>query len=207
MSSVKRLERNKTQRNILVFVVSQLALLLMVGCTSIRMTQTTRSALQQQLEIKALVRAVSQLPIEQLRGKSVSLELFGLNKDDLPVAREFLRVWLVRQGVQVVRDLETLDLGLKVFVKVLAVDQTQVLLGTPEFELLGIPIPAIAFYRHLLDYGRADLQMYIFDQKFSTLIDELPVSIGKAKYDQYTVLFLINWTKSDLNSKPDNKVK
>ena len=190
-----------------MLVVSQLALILMAGCTSIRMTQTPRSILEQQLEVQALERAISQLPIKQLKGKSVSLELFGLNENDLPFAVELIHVWLVKQGVYVAQDQETIDLRLKVFAKVLAVDQAEVLLGTPEFMFFGIPIPAIAFYRHLLNRGRVDLQMYIFDQKLETLIDELPVSLGKAKYDRYTILFIISWTSSDLDKKPKEEAK
>jgi hypothetical protein len=190
-----------------MLVVSQLALILMAGCTSIRMTQTPRSILEQQLEVQALERAISQLSIEQLKGKSVSLELFGLNQNDLPFAVELIHVWLVKQGVHVVQDQEATDLRLKVFAKVLAVDQAEVLLGTPEFTFFGIPIPAIAFYRHLLNRGRVDLQMYIFDQKLETLIDELPVSLGKAKYDRYTILFIISWTSSNLDKKPKEEAK
>lgn len=189
-----------------MLLASQLVLSLMMGCTSVRMTQTPRSALEQQLEVKALERAVSQLPIEQLKGKSVSLELFGLNENDLLFTKEFIHVWLVKHGVNVVQNQEAIDRRLKVLVKVLAVDQTEILLGTPEFTFLGIPIPAIAFYRHLLNRGRVDMQMYIFDQKSATLIDELPVSLGKAKYDRYTVLFIIGWTKSDLEKNPNKKV-
>ncbi|UCD31732.1 MAG: hypothetical protein JSV38_13255 [Desulfobacterales bacterium] len=190
-----------------LLVVSQLPFILMMGCTSIRMTQTPRSTLEQQLEVKAFERAISQLPIEKLRGKNVSMELFGLNKDDLPFAKEFFRVWLAKQDVLVVQDQEALDLRLKVFLNVLAVDQTEVLLGTPEFNFLGIPIPAIAFYRQLLNRGRADLKMYIFDSESSNLIDELPVSLGKAMHDRYTILFIISWTKSDLDDKPTKELK
>ena len=190
-----------------MLVASQLALILVAGCTSIRMTQTPRSILEQQLEVQALERAVTQLPIEQLKGKSVSLELFGLNKDDLPFAEELVHVWLVKQGVYVAQDQEAIDLRLKVFVKVLAVDQAEVLLGTPEFMFFGIPIPAIAFYRHLLNRGRVDLKMYIFDQKSATLVDELPVSLGKAKYDRFTILFIISWTSTDIDKTPKEEAK
>ena len=195
---MKRLGSNNIKRNLLIFVVSPLAVILIMGCTSLRMTQTHRSSLEQQLAVKALERAVSQLRIEQFEGKRVFLELFGLNENDLPFTKEFIRVWLVKHGVSVVQDQEEIDLRLKVFVKVLAVDQTEVLLGTPEFNFLGIPVPAIAFYRHLLNRGRADLKMYAFDQKAVTLVNEFPIRIGKARYDRYTALFILSWTKSDL---------
>ena len=195
---MKRFDSNKIKRNLLILVVSPLAVILIMGCTSIRMTQTQRSTLEQQLAVKALERAVSQLRIEQFEGKRVSLELFGLNENDLPFTKEFIRVWLVKHGVSVIQDNEKIDLRLKVFVKVLAVDQTEVLLGTPEFNFLGIPVPAIAFYRHLLNRGRVDLQMYAFDQQAVTLLDEFPIRIGKARHDRFTAIFIISWTKSDL---------
>lgn len=195
---MNQLNRNIIKPSILIVLVFQLVLSL-TGCTSIRMTQTSRSALEQQLEVKALERAVSQTPIEQFKGKSVSLELFGLNTIDLPFAIAYFRVWLVKQGVHVVQEGQAFDLQLRVFLKVLAVDQTEVLLGTPEFNFLGIPIPAIAFYRHLLNRGRADLKGYVIDPDSSTLVAELPVSSGKAMHDRFTFLFIISWTKSDLD--------
>ena len=207
MPAVKRFDPNKIKRNALILVVSQLAFILMMSCTSIRMTQTPRSTFEQKLEVLALEQAVSQLNIDQFKGKRVSLELFGLNKDDLPFTKEFIRVWLLKHGVIVIQNEEAIDLRFKVFMKVIAVDQTEVLLGTPEFNFLGIPVPAIAFYRHLLNRGRVDLQVYIFDRDYVTLIEELPASVGKAMHDRYTALFIINWTKSDLNKKPVKKVK
>ena len=202
VSGMKQLKRNYIKRNLLVFLAFQLVILLMTGCTTIRMTQTPRSALEQRLEIKALERAVSQIPIDQLKGKSVSLEVFGLNTIDLPFAIAYCRVWLIKQGIHVVQEEGAFDLQLKVFLKVLAVDQTEVLFGTPEFNFLGIPIPAIAFYRHLLNRGRADLKGYVIEPESSTLVGELPVSSGKAKNDRYTLLFIISWTKSDLDKIP-----
>lgn len=196
---MKQLDGKKITPSILFFLVFQLVFFLMMGCTSIRMTQTPRSALEQRLEVKALERSVFRFPIEQLKGKRVSLELFGLNTLDLPFAKAYFRVWLVKQGVHVVQGEEAFDLQLKVFLEVLAVDQTEVLLGTPEFNFLGIPIPAIAFYRHLLNRGRADIKGYVIDPDSSTLVRELPVSFGKAKHDRFTLLFIISWTKSDLD--------
>lgn len=197
---MKQLVGNKIRPSILLFLVFQLAFFLMTGCTSIRMTQTSRSALEQRLEVKALERAVFQFPIEHLKGKSVSFEMFGLNQADLPFARAYFRVLLTKQGVHLVQEEGAVDIRLKVFLKVLAVDQTEVLLGTPEFSFLGIPIPAIAFYRHLLNRGQADIKGYVIDPDSKTLVGEFPVSSGKAKHDRFTLLFIISWTKSDLDT-------
>jgi hypothetical protein len=204
---MRTLLQNNIKRNVLLVLILQLALLQMTGCTSIRMTQTPRSALEQELEATALERAVSQLSIEQFKDKRVDLKLMGLNANDLPFAAAFFRVWLLKQGVKVVQDNEPFDLQLEVFLRVLAVDQTEVLFGTPEFNFLGIPIPAIAFYRHLLNRGRADLKGYVYDPESPILVNELPISLGKAKHDRYTLLFIISWTISDLDKHPKKQTK
>jgi hypothetical protein len=200
VSVMKQLDRNKLKPGIFLFLVFQLIFFLLTGCTSIRVTQTPRSALEQRLEVEALERAVFQFPIEHLKGKRVSFEMFGLNQADLPFAQAYFRVLLVKQGVHLVQEEGAVDIRLKVFLKVLAVDQTEVLLGTPEFNFLGIPIPAIAFYRHLLNRGRADIKGYVIDPESKTLMGEFLVSSGKAKHDRFTLLFIISWTKSDLDT-------
>jgi hypothetical protein len=86
---------------------------------------------------------------------------------------------------------------------VLAVDQSETLLGTPEFTILGIPIPAIVIYRNIRNRGRAELKMYAFDASSEMLVDEIPLGIGEAKYDRNTILFIISWASTDLDKKPE----
>ncbi len=203
MSGIGRGNPSIGQWNRLIILMSVVFSILAVGCTSVRMTITPRSRMEQELLVMALDRAVYHLDVQSLVGKRVALELFGLAKDDLPFAREFINVWLWKQGIQVVQDQQKVDLKLKVLAKVLAVDQSETLVGTPEFTFIGIPIPAIAIYRDIRNEGHAKIQIYAFDAQTGKLVDELPESVGKANYDQYTVLFVINWTLTDLDKKPD----
>ena len=55
--------------------------------------------------------------------------------------------------------------------------------------------------------GRAELKMYAFDQSSEILVDEIPEGIGEAKYDRYTILFIINWASTDLGKKPEELKK
>lgn len=181
--------------------------LIMMNCTSVRMTMTPRSSLEQKLLFRGLERAIAHLHIEQFKGKRVALDLTGLAKDDLPFAKEFICIWLIKNGIQVVNDQKEIDFRLKVLAKVLAVDQSETLIGTPEFTLLGIPIPAIVIYRNRRNRGRAELKMYAFGQSSEMLVDEIPEGIGEAKHDRYTILFIINWASTDLGKKPEEPEK
>jgi len=175
--------------------------ILAVGCTSVRMTMTPRSIREQRLLVLALERAVTQLDVRKYVGKRVTLELYGLSKDDLPFAREFVNIWLGKNGVHVVENREDADITLKCLAKVLAVDQAETLFGTPQFVFLGIPIPSIAIYRHVYNRGQARIQIYAFDEETKALVDELPESTGDSKHDRYTVLFVFSWTDSDIGEK------
>ncbi len=190
---------------ILVILTSVALSALTVGCTSARMTTTPHSITEQQLIVLAIERAVSQLDTQKLAGKRVTLELYGLAKDDLPFTREFLKIWLWKNGVKVVEDKEEADIRLKGFAKVLASDQAETLVGTPEFSLLGIPIPAIAIYKNLRKRGLVEIQIYAIDVGKEVLLGEISEGIGEAKENRYTVLFIFSWTSSDLDKKFDHK--
>ncbi len=190
---------------ILVILTSVALSALTVGCTSRRMTKTPHSITEQQLIVMAIERAVSQIDTQKIVGKRVTVELYGLVKDDLPFAREFLKIWLWKNGVKVVQDKEEADIKLKAFAKVLASDQTETLVGTPEFSLLGIPIPAIAIYKKLRNRGLVEIQIYAIDVRKEVLVGEISEGIGEAKHNRYTVLFVFSWISSDLDKKFDHK--
>ncbi len=199
---MRRFDKNTRMWNILVILVSVLLSILIIGCTSVRITMTPRSSLEQQLLVQGLERAMAQINIDRFKGKRVALELVGLTKDDLSFTKESVRIWMAKHGIRIDQDQKEIDLILKVFARVLAVDQSETLFGTPEFFLLGIPIPAIVIYRNIRNRGRADLQIYAWDERSEMLVDELPIGIGETKYDQYTILFIISWTSTDLDKKP-----
>ena len=181
--------------------------MLMMSCSSVRVTMTPRSSLEQQLLVQGLEKATANLHLEPFKGKRVALELTGLAKDDLPFAKEFIRIWLIKNDIQVVNDQKEIDFTLKVLANVLAVDQSETLFGTPEFTLIGIPIPAIVIYRNRRNRGRAELKMYALDQSSGVLVDEIPEGIGEVKYDRFTILFIVNWASSDLEKKPKESEK
>jgi len=162
------------------------------------MTVSPRSVLEEKLLVQGLDRALSQIDLKPLQDKRVTLEAVGLTKDDMPFAEAYIRMWLIKNGVTVVGEPAESDLSLKVFLEVLAVDSSETLFGTPEFVFLGIPVPAIAIYRDVRNRGRTELQMYALDAEGETLVGEFPARVGVAKYDRYTVLFVITWTSTDL---------
>ena len=185
-----------------VIVATVLSLILMMSCSSIRMTMSPRSILEEKLLVQGLKKALSSINLESLKGKRVTLNIVGLTKDDMPFAEEYVRIWLIKNGVRVIKDPNESNLNLRVLLDVLAVDNSETLLGTPQFIFLGVPIPAIAIYQNVRNRGRTELKMVALDKKAEMLVEEFPLGVGVAKYDRYTVLFIISWTSTDLDIKP-----
>ena len=114
------------------------------SCSSVRMTTTDRSILEQQLMVQGIERALDGFDLTDFYGKRVNLAVSGLSEDEVAFTKDYLQVHLGKHGLQVVTDQSDVELKMRVLAPVLAVDQSETLLGTPAFTFLGIPIPAIS---------------------------------------------------------------
>jgi hypothetical protein len=167
------------------------------------MTMTDRSILEQQLMVHGLTRAMENIDLTQFYGKKVTLEVSGLAQEELEFTAEFLRIHLGKNGILVVTDPKEAELNLKVLAPILAVDQSETLLGTPEFTFLGIPVPAIVLYRKVNSKSLVEIEMYVYDTTDERMTLALPCATGDAKYNRYTVLFIISWIDTDLEERKD----
>jgi hypothetical protein len=175
---------------------------LLVGCGTARVTTTHRSGIEQQLLVRSLERAAAKLDIMGLAGRRVALELYA-QTDDRAFAKDFITAWLEQQGVQVVPNREKSDLYLKIFASVLGIDQFLTFLGIPSFPtpFVGVPLPEIALYKSVRNRGHVEIHIYAFDGPTGTFTDKLPAAIGKARYDDYTILILISFSSTDLDEE------
>jgi hypothetical protein len=175
--------------------------LLVAGCTTVRITATERSSIEQRLLVRSLERAASRLDITPLVGRVVRLELFSLTKDQF-FAREFLRARLEGRGLRVSSGADG-DVTLQVFTAALAVDTADTLVGLPAMQapVLAVPIPEIALFKWERSRGHAALQAYVYDANGEPL-GQVPDVLGEAKYDRFTVLIFISFAVTDIDKTP-----
>lgn len=175
--------------------------LLLTGCSSARMTMTERSAPEQQLLVRSLERAVARLDVTRLAGKRVAFDLYGLTKDDF-FAREFVKARLQKRGVRIVSNQDA-ELRLVAFASVLAVDSAETLLGIPALPLPGLSLqtPEVAIAKWVRNRGQSEVQAYLFDAASGQFMEELPMGVGRSKYDRFILLIGIIFTVSDLEKR------
>lgn len=177
--------------------------LVLVGCSTQQLTLAERSAVEQELLVRSLERAVADLETTLLAGQRVTLELFGLTKDQA-FAKALLRARLEERGIDVVDDPAKAELEVRAFASVLGVDRGETLLGIPTVQVpvLAVPIPEIAFFKWTRNRGHTELQLYAFDRATGRFVARVPEGTGRSKLDEFTVLLVIGFTVSDLDEGP-----
>ncbi|HKZ08956.1 MAG TPA: hypothetical protein VJU81_26035 [Methylomirabilota bacterium] len=159
---------------------------------------TSPSATSQLLVFRALERAVAGLDVARLRDRRVSIEVVSQLHDDR-FAATYLETWFRTHGVKV--ENQPGDLRLQVYFLTLGTDKGQSFIGIPPFQVpvLSIPVPEIALFKWIRNRGRADVRVYAFDPKTDALVDLLPETSGRSKFDDYTILIVVGFTVTDVN--------
>jgi len=180
-----------------------LAIFLLVGCAvSSQITNTPRSSIEQELLVRAFERAMASLDTQNLKDKSVAVEFYGLTPDK-DFAKEYFTAWLQSQRVRIASDPKQAQLRLKVFAPVLAVDQGQSFVGTPAFTvpLIGFVVPEVPLFKNIEHSGHAEIKISLADNQTGDFIDESAPVVGKAQHDDYTILIVVHFTRSDLDKR------
>ena len=180
-----------------------ISFLLLAGCAaSAQITNTPRSSIEQELLVRALDRAMTKLDVQKLTDKTVEIEFYGLTPDK-DFAREYFTAWLQAQRVRITSDSRLAELKLKVFASVLAVDQGQSFLGSPSFTvpIIGFGVPEIPLFKNIEHSGHAELKMSIADARSGEFVGESLPARGITIHDDYTLLILIHFTRTDLEKR------
>jgi hypothetical protein len=175
-------------------------LFMVTGCAvTNQITKTSRSSIEQKLLVRALERALASIDGRQLQGKSVAVDFYGLTSDK-DFAREFFIAWLQSQRVRIAEDWRQAQLRLKVFASALGVDEGQSFIGAPSFTvpLIGFVMPEIPLFKNVRHSGHAEIKIATIDGQSGEFIDETARAVGTSNHDDYTVLIVVHFTRSDL---------
>ncbi|HJU05665.1 MAG TPA: hypothetical protein VJ692_10990 [Nitrospiraceae bacterium] len=111
---------------------------------------------------------------------------------------------LAELGCAVVASREQADLWIRVVVFALGTDQGQSFFGMPPVQSVLIPfaLPALTLYEAQRQIGYVRYLMQVYDARTGKLVSTTPWYEGKAYYNQYTILFFINFRGTDLIMVP-----
>jgi hypothetical protein len=161
---------------------------------------TAPTGITQQLLIRSLERALSDLDLARLRSGPAGLEV-TVHAGNEAFVKDFVTTWLKAHGVRLAGDAPSLKL--KMFVSVYGTDRDQTLIGVPAFQapVVNVPFPELALFKWVRNRGLAELRLWAFDSKGDTVVDAPAPGIGRAKYDDFTLLLFIGFTRSDVDRR------
>jgi hypothetical protein len=179
----------------------------LTGCAvSTQISTTQRSSIEERLLVRSFERALASLDTQEFKGKTVAVDFFALSPDK-DFTKEFFTAWLQGQQVQIATDPKQAQLHLKVFAPVLAVDQGQSFVGAPSFTvpILGFVMPEIALFKNVRHSGHAEFEIYAIDGETGKFIDKSAPATGETQYDDYTIMIVVHFTRSDIESDMEKR--
>lgn len=174
------------------------------ACTTVRVTPTARSSVEQRLLVRSLEHAADRIALEPLRGQAVRVQLRALTGDQA-FAEEFLKTRLEARGVRMARPGDPAELTLQFFAAALAVDTAETFLGIPaasQVPVLAMPLPEIALFKWERSQGRVELQHYAYDRD-GRLLERRPDTVGEARWNRFTILIVISFRVTELKDVPE----
>lgn len=179
------------------------------GCTTIRSTDPARTATEQLLISTAADHAAESLALNIPKGNKVFVDATNFEGYDSKYAIGAIRDHVLQQGLLLVNDKGAADTIVEIRSGALSVDDRSFLIGIPQINLplpltgSTLPIPEIALYKREMQQGVAKFAATAYDAKKGNLISSArPLPSGS--YDKKTtLLFVISWSKDDLN-RPDD---
>jgi len=177
---------------------------LLAGCsTTQKVTSSTRTATEQLLISEAVMRSLvnstdSSLPIP--KGSVVKLDLFGISGDK-DLVKGIVAGWLGQQGY-VAQD-ESATYRMNIVVDSLGTEYGNTFFGVPPIAATLIPIalPKLSFYEADYQTGYSKFHLDIFEIPSGRFVGT-SAFIANTYFNEYTVLFVLSFTRTDLASPP-----
>jgi len=145
-------------------------LTLLTGCaTSNQVSSTARSSIEERLLISSFEQALARLDTQEFKGKSVTVDFYGLTADK-DFAKEFFTAWLQGQQVQIATDPKQAQLE-------------------------------IALFKNASHSGHAEVEVFTIDGSTGKFVDKSPSAVGETNYNDYTVLIVVHFTRSDMETR------
>ena len=181
--------------------------LLIAGCSSPRVTDTKRSAVEQYLLAVTIERLSAHAGLEKYAGKKVYFDYsYLVTQDDKQYLQGRLEMIMARANSVVVAKQADADIMIQPLCGVLATDYDTILLGTPALPVpvpqtdLSIVIPEIPIFKlyNRRAYGR--LAFNIFDAKTRKPLDTIPM-INASTYFKNWIILLIPFKTYNFNMR------
>ena len=169
----------------------------MTGCIEPRITNTGRSAVEQNLIAHAVERAVDNMSFAAYAGKKAVLDLAKLAPQcDKDYVTAVIETHLALSGIKVVEKADDADIRIRFVCGVLATDNTTLNIGTPAIPVplpntnINFGIPELSIFKRVARTANCRMSAVIYDAKTGNVIDAYRGVQSRTFYN-YWIAFMI----------------
>jgi hypothetical protein len=182
----------------------------LAGCSTTRETNPQRTATEQLLISTAADHAAQQLILKIPPGSKVFVDTSNFEGLDSKYAIGTIRERILKQGAHLVDNKGAADLVVEIRSGALSVDQEQLLVGIPHFEIPiplagGLGIPEIALFKKAERRGVAKFAATAYNPQGGAGSEATGPEYGFSHDTDWVVLFFISWSTDDLIPKQDRE--
>lgn len=188
--------------------------LLLTGCVQTKITEPSRSAVEQLLLSTASDRAAQAFSLSNFSGRKIYFSTNYFEAYDAKYALGALRDELSRAGALLVEDPTNADVVIEARSAALSIDSVNTILGIPStvapIPLAGnLSIPEIALMKSQKQDSLAKFALLAYSPKSGEHVFSSGPMLGRAKNHYYQFLWIIKYTKTDLpeRMKPKKEKK
>lgn len=190
-----------------ILAVGTISIGLMTGCAAThKISQSPRTTIEQLLISEAVIRSLpreteARLPIPQ--GSKVIVDTSGLTPDQT-LLQQVLSGWLGQQGYLVQKDEKNATHRISVIVGALGTELGGTFFGMPaiQSQLIPFALSELSLYKSQHQTGYAKFHMNIFEIPSGAFVGSTPTFLADAYYNDYTLLFVLSHTSTDIISPP-----
>lgn len=184
-------------------IASLLLIFLITGCTSSRETMPQRSATEQLLISTAADHAADAIKLDITSGTKVFVDASNFEGTDSKYAIGTLRDRILQLGGHLVSDRVLADTVVEIRSGALSVDQSETLVGIPQFDIpipLAGPLgfPEIALFKKSERRGVAKFAATSYGIKEGESRGSSGPRFGFSHDTHWILLFFFSWSSSDL---------
>ena len=165
------------------------------ACTTWRTSDTPRTALEQLLLSSAADKAISDMNLEPLAGRSVYLDSTNLKAYDQEYVISTIREKLNAAGVRIKDTKDSAEVIVEARVGGLANDKSEIILGIPSID---VPVPSagtvstpeLALFKVSTQRGRAKIALFAYQNNDGSHLFSSGTKYGDTFYKRYTILVI-----------------
>ena len=187
----------KMGKSIVAALVAGVLLLAASGCSSPRITETGRSAVEQFLLSCVVESGVGHADFAPYSGKKIFIEYEYLAPQvDKPYVQGIFEMHLAKSGLIVTRDVKQADLIVQILCGVLATDSNTILIGTPTLPIplpdtsISVAIPEIPLFKRLTRSGYGRFSFNILEAATRKPVKAISGIETRSSYTNWTILLI-----------------